>query len=114
MMDEITKYDNKESDPFYKTKFFENNLTETPTHYMFQVEIPEHEKENIDVRVQDKMITLSGLRQHKESFEAEGQRFRSNSNESFYQEIPLENTVKTKDIKTWYEDGIFKVIAPKV
>lgn len=114
MMDELTKYDGKEQDPFYKTKFFENTLLNRQDSYYFEVEIPEHERENIDVRVQKNSITIGGIRQHKEDFEAGGQKFKTNSSESFYQEIPLEDSVKTKEVKTWMDGGKFKLIVPKV
>ena len=113
-MADVTKYEGKTQDPFYKNMFFENELIDRPGNYFFQVEIPEHERDNIDVRVQKEKITISGIRQHKENFTAEGQRFKTNSSQSFYQEIPLKDSVKPKEVKTWFENGTFKLVVPKV
>jgi HSP20 family protein len=84
----------------------DNNVT-------VQVELPGMKKEDIDISLQDDVLTISGERR-SESEKREGESFRS---ERFFgrfsRGITLPSPVKSGEVKAAYEDGVLAVTLPK-
>ena len=61
----------KSEDPFYNPLKIQTQLTETGNAYILKAEIPEKEKDNIDIRIQKDKIILQGNREYKEEIKSQ-------------------------------------------
>lgn len=68
---------------------------------------------DVDIMVEDGVLTIKGERRHEEKTEAENYyRFESSSG-SFQRSVPLPKDVKADHIAASYENGILEVTVPK-
>lgn len=89
------------------------NISETEQEYLIKAELPEVKKEDIEVTVEDGILTLRGERKYeKEAGEANDLRI-----ESFYgtfaRSFALPENVDTDKISAECKDGVLKVRIPK-
>ena len=103
----------KASDPFYKFKAFSNNLREMPNAYVFKVEVPEHEKDNVRVYVNNNTIIFTGSRKFEDEVDAKSRSIATSTYQSFREEINLDRPVKEKNLFSNYKNGILEVVIPK-
>ena len=89
------------------------NISETEREYLIKAELPEVKKEDIDITVEDGILTLRGERKYeREAGEANDLRV-----ESFYgtfaRSFALPENVDTSKISAECKDGVLKVHVPK-
>jgi HSP20 family protein len=107
-------YQNKDGDPFYQLKEFGGQMTEHANKFELKVEIPEHEKKNVDVIVKEDRVVVNGQREFKEKVNKDGRTLSTNTYQSFREEIPLTHPVIMKAVTKEYENGVMTVSIPKL
>jgi HSP20 family protein len=89
------------------------NISETDREYLIKAEIPEVKKEDIDITVEDGVLTLRGERKYEKK-EGEGNDLRV---ESFYgtfaRSFSLPENVDLTKISAECSDGVLRVHVPK-
>jgi HSP20 family protein len=89
------------------------NISETDREYLIKAEIPEVKKEDIDITVEDGVLTLRGERKYEKK-EGEGNDLRI---ESFYgtfaRSFSLPENVDSTKISAECSDGVLRVHVPK-
>ncbi|MFN8944530.1 MAG: Hsp20 family protein [Pseudobdellovibrionaceae bacterium] len=86
-MKTITKYENKQEDPFYKVYDRGSTMREDADFYYLNAYVPFHEKDHVKVVVQKDKVTVAGKRSFSDKVEAEGKNLRSESYQSFNEEF---------------------------
>lgn len=104
----------RQFDNFYKPNSFEATLRENPDHYVLTAKVPAYEKDNVEVRVKDDKIILSGARSFKDDFKDGGSRAETSSHQSYRQEFALARPADAKRVMTSIkDDGSITAIIPK-
>lgn len=109
----VGKYQDKSHDPFYQVTKMPTEFQENDRAYIFKAQIPEHEKDNIEVRVQKDKLILSGSRRFEDNLQGDQTRFSTNNYQTFREEWALSYPASEKSIHRTYRDGILTVIIPK-
>lgn len=90
------------------------DISETKTHYLIKAELPEVEKEDVDVSIENGILTISGER-HFESDEETETRHRIESMYGrFSRSFTLPSDVDEAKISANSRNGVLKVQLPKV
>jgi HSP20 family molecular chaperone IbpA len=110
---DISKYANKNEDPFYQMKMANAQLEETDTHYLIKAQVPEHEKDNIKIHVKNGMAVIQGNRRFEDKLEGDNARVMTNNYQTFREEFSLEHPVREKMAERWWKDGILTYKVPK-
>ncbi|HWB64163.1 MAG TPA: Hsp20/alpha crystallin family protein [Chitinophagales bacterium] len=90
------------------------NIKDTKEAYLIEVAAPGFEKENIGIKVEDNILTISA--EAKEDKLEEGERFtrKEFSHTSFKRSFTLPKTIVADKINAGYEKGVLKVTLPKM
>lgn len=81
--------------------------------FVLSVELPGMKKEDIDISLQEGVLTVSGERRHEKE-NKEGQTFRSERYfGKFQRSVSLPTMVDASKVKASYKDGILTVHLPK-
>ncbi len=110
----VGKYSDKRSDPFYNLQAPSTRFREEGGYYIIETEAPEHEKDNIDIRVKADKVIVSGKRAFEDDVKAADRRISTNSYQTFREEIPLAKPVVEKLAEKTYANGILRVKIPKI
>lgn len=90
------------------------DVSETETHYQYELSLPGMNKEDININVDDNLLTISGERKFEDEKKDEG---RYHMVESYYgtfhRTLTLPGNAKTETIEASYEDGILKISVEK-
>jgi HSP20 family protein len=87
-------------------------VSEKGGQFVVRAELPGLRKEDINVDVEDEMLTLRGERKHEKE-ETKEHFYRSErSYGSFYRAIPLPEGVKTENAKAIFKDGVLEITMP--
>lgn len=76
-------------------------VTETDKHFLMSMDLPGLKKEDIQIEVQDKLLTVSGERKRE-------------PRRSFKRSFTLPNSISGEHIEARYEDGVLELYLPKV
>ncbi|MBX3017845.1 MAG: Hsp20 family protein [Bdellovibrionaceae bacterium] len=110
----VENYANKSDDPFYKVKDLGTRFVETPTSYILRTQVPEHEVQNVKVRVKDDQAIITGMRQFQDRVEEEGRIRSASSSESFKEIYKLEQPVAIRAVKQERDGDTLTVTIPKI
>lgn len=111
---EAQRYEGRDEDPFYKVQDRGTRMSETPSSYVIEAYVPEHEKDIVKVIVEKDGVTVQGQRAFKDKFEEEGKKVSTNSYQSFREEFPFDKPVATQGM-TRERNGDWMVITvPKI
>ena len=77
-----------------------------------RVDLPGMKKDDVQVEVQDGLLTLSGERKKETKEEKDNVYREEREYGSFCRTIPLPKGVKSDDIKASFKDGVLEVIVP--
>jgi HSP20 family protein len=88
-------------------------LQETPTDYVYTMDVPGMDKSHLNVAAQGNVLVISGER--KEASQEKGNDFlkREESSDYFSQSVPLPENAKADNMTVEYKDGVLMVKVPK-
>jgi HSP20 family protein len=90
------------------------DITETDKEYLIKAELPEVKKDDVQITLQDGVITISGERKHeKEHKDANEIRVESFYG-SFTRSFSLPDNIDAENISAESKDGVLKVRIPKL
>jgi len=89
------------------------DLREDETQFVIQVDLPGVDKKNIDIHVENNVLTLSGERRFEKEDERQNYHRIERAYGKFVRSFTLPSTVRSGDIAANYQDGILEVVLPK-
>jgi HSP20 family protein len=89
------------------------DITETDKEYLIKADLPEVKKEDIEISVDNGVLTLSGERRVEKSTENEKEHRRESFYGSFQRSFALPENVDEDKISAECKDGVLKVHLPK-
>jgi len=89
------------------------DIYETENELVVKADLPDVDEKNIDVRVENNMLTIRGERKFEESVKEDNYLRVERTYGSFSRSFSLPNTVKTEAIKANYKNGVLTVELPK-
>jgi HSP20 family protein len=89
------------------------DIQEQEDKYILRADLPGLDKKDVDVKVQDNILLLSGKREQSRAEEGEGATYRERRFGAFSRQFRLGSNVKTGKIKASYKNGVLKVVLPK-
>ncbi|MCG1012912.1 Hsp20/alpha crystallin family protein [Tepidanaerobacter sp. GT38] len=90
------------------------DLRETENEYIVEADLPGYKKENIEILYEDNVLTISA--KYDEVTEEKGESFiqRERRRGNYSRSIPIPSNVKDDEIRASFNNGVLKVILPKV
>lgn len=89
------------------------DIYETEHELVVQADLPDVREKDIDVRVENNMLTIRGERKWENSVSEDRYLRVERSYRAFSRSFALPNMVKTDDIKAAYRNGVLTVTVPK-
>jgi HSP20 family protein len=89
------------------------DIFETEHELVLKADLPDLDEKDIDVRVENNMITLSGERKFEKELKEENYLRVERSYGSFSRSFSLPNTVKMDAVQAEYKNGVLTVRLPK-
>lgn len=89
------------------------DFTETDTSFVVQMEVPGVKKEDLDVTVEQNVLTVAGKREREEVRETEEQIWREREFGRFVRSVRLPQAVRAPDIQAAFTDGVLTITLPK-
>jgi len=89
------------------------DIYETENELVIKADLPDMEEKDIDVRVENSMLTIRGERKFEESVKEDNYLRVERAYGSFSRSFSLPNTVNTEAIQANYKNGVLKVVLPK-
>ncbi len=80
---------------------------------VLRAELPDVRQEDLDVKVEDKILTLHGEKRRDESVKDEHYHRVERSYGSFTRRFSLPSTIDTASIQATYKNGVLEVVLPK-
>jgi HSP20 family protein len=80
---------------------------------VMKAELPGMKKEDIEVRLTDDSITISGEKKKEEKVEKKGYYRLERSHGSFTRSFALPSEVRTDDVKAKFKEGVLEIRIPK-
>ncbi len=90
-----------------------NTREENETYYI-EVDLPGIKKENVEINVDNNILTISGKREFKEEIKEENYYRIESSYGSFSRSFTLPEKVDIENIKASSVDGVLEVVIPKL
>lgn len=90
------------------------DLRETENEFIVEADLPGYNKENIEIRYEDNMLTISA--KYDEVMEEKGESFiqRERRRGNYSRSIAIPSNVKEDEIKASFNNGVLKVVLPKL
>lgn len=114
LLDSSGKYLDKKDDPFYRLKSAPSVLKESPWAYVLEVQIPESQKDDIDVVVKENQLVVSGTRRYEDQIEEGDHKVTTNNYQSYREAIDIDHPAVEKAVTKEYKDGLLTVRIPKM
>jgi len=89
------------------------DVSETDSELVVRAELPGMSHEDIEINVQDNILTLKGEKKQEKKEEKENFHRLERSYGSFSRSFSLPTGVKPDDIKATFKDGVLQVTMPK-
>lgn len=89
------------------------NVREDVNNYYVEAELPGMLREDIQVEVENNVLSLKGERRFEKKEEAESYHFIERSYGSFYRSFALPKNVDSENIGAEYKDGVLHITLPK-
>lgn len=89
------------------------DIYETENELVIKADLPEISEKELDVRVENNMLTLRGERKFEEKVKEDNYLRIERTYGSFSRSFSLPNTVNTEAIKAEYKNGVLTVVLPK-
>jgi HSP20 family protein len=88
-------------------------VSETPDAYIVRVELPGVKTEDIEVTLQDDILTIKGKRERSEEHKDETVHFVERAYGEFVRSLRIPTDVKVDAIEASYKDGVLEIRLPK-
>lgn len=89
------------------------DVIQRPAEIVVKASVPGVKPEDIDVSVEDNVLTLRAERKSEVEEEREGYLVQERATGSFYRALRLPDTVNTGKIESFYDNGVLTVHLPK-
>jgi HSP20 family protein len=89
------------------------DIYETPNELVVKADLPDINEKEIDVRVENNLLTIRGERKFEKSVSEENYLRVERAYGSFNRSFSLPNTVNAEAIRADYSNGVLTVILPK-
>jgi HSP20 family protein len=89
------------------------DIYETENELVLKADIPDLDEKNLDVRVENNMLTIRGERKFEEKVKEENYLRVERAYGSFMRSFSLPNSVNTESIRADYKNGVLTVEMPK-
>lgn len=96
----------------FKSISMKTDVKENEKEYILTAEMPGFEKSEIDIEVNNDILTIKGKRDEQYSEEKEGYLRKERNYGSFKRSFRLDN-IKEDNITASYENGILQLVLPK-
>jgi len=90
------------------------DLREEPEAFVAIVDLPGYEKDDIDISVDDRLLTIEAAREADEADESDDYVHRERRSQSAHRSIRLPAGVRADDASATYNNGVLTVTLPKV
>lgn len=90
------------------------DLTETEKEFVIRAEVPGVPRENLDVNLEDNVLTLTGHREKKIEEKTENYLWEERETGKFIRTIRLPKAVEANKVEATHHDGILTVRLPKI
>ncbi len=90
-------------DSFYQLSGYQAELSEDPHFYTLQINVPEHERKNLNVIVKQKQITISAQRAHNKKHEGYGRKIETHNYQSTRDVLALPHPVDKNHVHESYD-----------
>ena len=89
------------------------DVKQTDHEFIVEASVPGFGPEEVEVMVEDNVLTIKGTRKHEDEQKGEHYLRRERSMESVYRQITLPAEVNAEKIKAQFENGILKIDIPR-
>jgi HSP20 family protein len=89
------------------------DILETENELVVRADLPDVERENIDVRVENQTLSIKGERRFEEDASAQGYHRIERSYGGFVRSFAVPNSVDTEKVSADYKNGVLTVKLPK-
>ena len=90
---EVQNYEGKSDDPFYRVMDRGSQMKETSSYYVLEAYVPEHEKNNVQVTIQNDKATISGQRSFQDKLAEDDKKISTNTFQTFKEEFEFNQPV---------------------
>ena len=90
------------------------DISETQTHYLIKAELPEVEKDNVDVAIENGVLTISGERHYEKEEDTETKHRIESMYGRFSRSFTLPSDADEAKISARSKNGVLKVRIPKM
>lgn len=90
------------------------DIFERQDHLVIRAEVPGVHKEDMDVRIENGVLTLHGERKEENEVKAENAHLMERVHGTFTRSFSLPTTVEAAKVTATYRDGVLEVTVPKV
>src|SRR5262249_53611937 len=110
----LAAYDSRATDPFYRMMDTRARLVERADHYQLMAEIPEHERDSVNVSVRGEQVVITGNRRTSDTLEvAPGQTRKSAAFQTYSETFPIFWPVDPRLMTKEYDGDTLVVTIPK-
>ncbi len=89
------------------------DCSETDKEFIVRLEVPGVHKENLDVSLEQNLLTISGKREFRREHESEEYIWREREEGKFVRSLRLPKAVDPEDVTATYEEGVLTLRLPK-
>lgn len=91
----------------------EVDIEQSEDEFLITADLPGVDEQNIDITVEDGVLTISGHREESKEAKQEGAILRERSYGSFRRSFRLGRNVNSQKIEASYKNGVLTVVLPK-
>jgi HSP20 family protein len=99
--------------PFWKNGSPKVDIREEDNKYVLEAEIPGFSEKELEIKVEDNLLTLSSKKEEKREEKKEGYLLRERRNASFTRSFVLPKDVDKDKIEAHYKNGLLNLDIPK-
>lgn len=89
------------------------DVSETDGHVKVSAELPGMTEKDVNLEIEEDMLTISGEKRHKDEEEKSDRYWRESAFGRFRRDIPLPNPVQTDKAEASFKNGVLEMTAPK-
>ena len=93
----------------------ELDMYEEDENIVINVKAPGFNENNVDINIEDNVLTVTGNKTYEDSDEEEDRRYyyKEMRDESFTRSVSLPMQVKPEETKAWFSQGVLHITLPK-